>query len=152
LESDDESSDEEEDEDGDNDSKIKEDIEDFILDQNVLKWISYLWNAQDTKALYTKIMNIKSSSNQNGDLISPEVVSFCKLYLSFILKIPAYSNEILSILLYTKNIDLLSTLWDFTNSSALANEIINQTSITRLISSNIIWIYQLLIFIIIIYL
>ena len=137
MESDDESSDEEEDEEDGNNEKMKEDIEDFVLDQNVFKWITYLWNAQDVFALYTKFMNIKTGSNKNEDLINSEVISFCKLYLSLILKIPAYSNEILSILLYTKNIDLLSTLWSFVNSSELANEILKQTSIIKLISSNI---------------
>jgi len=121
---------------------MKEVDEDFILDHNVLKWISYLWNSQDAFALYKKLID-NDSNNKDEGVINPEVVSFCKLYLSLILKIPAYSNEILSILLYTKNINLLYTLWNYSNSSSLINEIINQTSINKLISSNILKLFNL---------
>jgi len=116
---------------------IKEKEEDFILDQSVMKWITYLWNDQDIQALYSKIVDV-NTNNANNEIISEEVHLFCKLYLSLILKIPTYSNEILSILLYTKNIGLLSKLWEFTSTSTLVNEIISQTPITKLISSNFI--------------
>eukprot|EP00833_Pecoramyces_ruminatium_P010365 jgi/Orpsp1_1/1184397/evm.model.c7180000089353.2 len=129
------SSDEEEDEDDENAMDIKEEIENFILDQNVLKWISYLWNGQDAFALYSKVINSDTVSN-NHKIIDEEIFQFCKLYLSLILKIPAYSNEILSILLYTKNINLLTKLWEFANNSSLVNEIINKTPITKLISND----------------
>ncbi|ORX47544.1 HECT-domain-containing protein [Piromyces finnis] len=135
VESDNESSDEEGEEEGsDNDTKMKEDAKDFILDQNILKWISYLWNPQDAIALYTKTINA-NSNNKDNEVVSSEIIAFCRLYLSLVLKIPAYSNEILSILLYTKNINLLYTLWNFANSSSLINEIINKTPIIKLISN-----------------
>jgi ubiquitin-protein ligase E3 C len=132
IESDD-SSDEDESDD-ENAMDIKEKEEDFILDQSVMKWITYLWNDQDIQALYSKIVDV-NTNNANNEIINEEVHLFCKLYLSLILKIPTYSNEILSILLYTKNIGLLSKLWEFTSTSTLVNEIISQTPITKLISN-----------------